>query len=116
MYIVDIMKRDDWLGGFEFMVLAALLRLEEQAYGVTIRQELELRTGRDISIGAVYSTLNRLETKGYVRSRFGEPTPERGGRSKRFFIATAAGVAAVQRSYRATRSLIAGLDLSRSQP
>lgn len=108
------MRRDYCLGGFEFIVLAALLRLEGQAYGVTVRQELEARTGRDVSIGAVYSTLNRLQEKGYVRSRFGDPTPERGGRSKRYFRATKAGMAAVQRTYQVTRGLVAGLDLIRS--
>src|SRR5258708_1229087 len=104
----------DYLGGFEFMVLVALLRLDEQAYGVTIRQELEARTGRPVSIGAVYSSVNCLEAKGYVRSRFGDPTPERGGRSKRFFRVTKAGEAAVKRSYEATRRLVAGLDFVRS--
>src|SRR5882724_10445863 len=104
------MQQDYCLGGFEFIVLAALLRLEEQAYGVTVRRELEARTGRDVSIGAVYATLNRLEAKGYVRSRFGDPTPERGGRSKRFFRVTKLGEAAVKRSYEATRRLVAGLD------
>ena len=104
----------DYLGGFEFMVLVALLRLGDQAYGVTIRQELETRTGRAVSIGAVYATLNRLEAKRYVKSRFGDPTPERGGRSKRFFRVTKPGEAAVKRSYEATRRLVAGLDFVRS--
>src|ERR1035438_7541497 len=108
------MQQDYCLGGFEFIVLAALLRLGEQAYGVTVRRELEARTGRDVSIGAVYSTLNRLEAKGCVRSRFGDPAPERGGRSKRYFRATRAGIAAVQRTYQTTQSLVAGLDLAGS--
>ena len=73
------------LGEFEHMIVLALLRLEDRAYGVTVRQEIESRTQREVSIGAVYATLERLETKGYVRSHRGEPTPERGGRSKRFF-------------------------------
>lgn len=100
----------DWLGGFESIVLLALLRLGEQAYGVTIRQEIEECTGRDVSIGAVYSTLTRLEGKGFVDSRMGDPTPERGGRSKRYFSITAKGTKALRNTYRATQNLALGLD------
>ena len=104
----------DSLGEFEHLILLALLRLEDRAYGVTVRQEIELRTKRDVSIGAVYATLDRLERKGYVKSRHGEPTPERGGRSKRFFRVSAKGVRAVNRTQRALQSMSAGLDLIRS--
>ena len=79
------------LGEFEALVLAALLRLGDQAYGVAIRREIEDRTGRSPSIGAVYTTLHRLEGKGLVTSRLGEPTPERGGRAKRYFEARPEG-------------------------
>ena len=96
------------------MIVLALLRLEDQAYGVTVRQEIEFRTKREVSIGAVYATLDRLEAKGYVKSRLGDPTPERGGRSKRFFHVTPKGVAAVNRTHRALRSMTEGLDLVRS--
>jgi PadR family transcriptional regulator PadR len=72
-------------------------RLSDQAYGVIVRQEIEVRTGREVSIGAIYATLGRLETKRYVNSYLGDPTPERGGRSKRFFHVTAKEVAAVNR-------------------
>jgi PadR family transcriptional regulator, regulatory protein PadR len=99
------------LGEFEHIIVLALLRLEDRAYGVTVRQEIELRTNREVSIGAVYATLNRLETKGYVKSRRGDPTPERGGRSKRFFRVTAKGVAAVSRTQRALQNMTEGLDL-----
>jgi len=92
----------------------ALLRLEDRAYGVTVRQEIEFRTKREVSIGAVYATLDRLEAKGYVKSRLGDPTPERGGRSKRFFQITPKGVAAVNRTHRALQSMTEGLDLVRS--
>ena len=105
------MSSRDYLGEFEHLVVLALLRLDENAYGVTVRQEIELRAEREVSIGAVYATLDRLETKGYVKSRHGEPTPERGGRSKRFFRVTAAGVAAVNRTHRALRNMTEGLDL-----
>jgi PadR family transcriptional regulator PadR len=108
------MSGRDYLGEFEHMIVLALLRLDERAYGVTVRQEIELRTKREVSIGAVYATLDRLETKGYVRSRYGEPTPERGGRSKRFFRATPKGVAAVNRTQRAFQRMTEGLDLVRS--
>lgn len=101
----------DSLGEFEHIVVLALLRLEGRAYGVTVRQEIEFRTKRDISIGAVYATLNRLETKGIVKSYRGDPTPERGGRSKRFFRVTARGVAAVNRTQRALQRMTEGLDL-----
>src|ERR1700724_3579976 len=103
----------DYLGEFEHIVVLALLRLEERAYGVSVRQEIELRTKREVSIGAVYATLDRLETKGYVKSHRGDPTPERGGRSKRFFNVTAKGVAAVNRAHRALHSMTEGLDLIR---
>jgi DNA-binding PadR family transcriptional regulator len=101
----------DYLGEFEHIVLLAVLRLDDQAYGVTVRREIESRTLREVSIGAIYATLDRLEAKGYVKSRAGDPTPERGGRSKRFFSVTAQGVSAVNRTHRAIRRLTEGLDL-----
>jgi PadR family transcriptional regulator PadR len=94
----------------------ALLRLEDRAYGVTVRQEIEFRIKREVSIGAVYATLDRLETKGYVKSHRGDPTPERGGRSKRFFRVTAKGVTAVNRTQRALQTMTKGLELIRSYP
>jgi PadR family transcriptional regulator PadR len=108
------MSTRDYLGEFEHIVVLALLRLEDRAYGVTVRQEIEFRTKREVSIGAVYATLDRLEIKGYVRSRLGEPTPERGGRSKRFFRVTAKGLAAVNRTHHAFQCMTQGLDLIRS--
>jgi DNA-binding PadR family transcriptional regulator len=108
------MPARDFLGDFEHIIVLALLRLEDQAYGVTVRQEIELRTEREVSIGAVYATLGRLETKGYVKSHRGDPTPERGGRSKRFFRVTAKGVAAVNRTQRALQSMTEGLGRIRS--
>jgi PadR family transcriptional regulator PadR len=113
-YIVCLMSSRDYLGEFEHIVVLALLRLGDRAYGVTVRQEIELRIGREVSIGAIYATLDRLQTKGYVQSRLGDPTPERGGRSKRFFHVSAKGMAAVNRKHRALQSMTAGLDLVRS--
>ncbi len=99
----------DHLGGFEHVVILALMRLREDAYGVTVRQEIEARTGREVSIGAVYATLDRLERKGYVKSHLGEPTAERGGRSKRFFRVTSGGKAVVKRTHAALSRLTDGL-------
>ena len=79
------------LGDVEHLVLLALLRLGEHAYGVPILEEIAARTGRRVSRPAVYIALRRLEAKGLVRSRMGEATPERGGRAKRYFTLTAAG-------------------------
>jgi PadR family transcriptional regulator PadR len=108
------MSGRDYLGEFEHIIILALLRLEDRAYGVTVRQEIEFRIKREVSIGAVYATLDRLEIKGYVKSHHGDPTPERGGRSKRFFRVTAKGVAAVNRTQGALQSMTEGLDLIRS--
>jgi PadR family transcriptional regulator, regulatory protein PadR len=107
------MSGRDFLGEFEHIVLLAVLRLDEQAYGVTVRREIEACTKREVSIGAVYATLDRLEGKGYVQSRSGDPTPERGGRSKRFFRVTAQGVSVVNRTQRALRTLSEGLEFLR---
>jgi PadR family transcriptional regulator PadR len=104
----------DYLGEFEHLIVLALLRLDDRAYGVTVRQEIEFRTKREVSIGAVYATLDRLESKGYVKSHRGDPTPERGGRSKRFFRVTAKGVKAVNRTQRALQSMTQGLDVAGS--
>lgn len=106
------MATRDYLGEFELIVILAVLRLSDSAYGVSIRQEIAERTGRDVSIGAVYATLDRLESKGYVRSRLGEPTPKRGGRPKRFFQITGKGVAAINRTQAAVQLLMEGLDFS----
>jgi len=108
------MSGRDYLGEFEHIIVLALLRLQNRAYGVTVRREIEFRTKREVSIGAVYATLDRLETKGYVTSHRGDPTPERGGRSKRFFRVTAKGMTAVNRTQRVLRSMTEGLDLIRS--
>jgi DNA-binding PadR family transcriptional regulator len=93
------------LGPFQQHVLYVLLRLGEKAYGMKIWQELQDRTGEAKSIGAVYSTLERLERKGFVSSWVGDPTPERGGRAKRYYSITGAGARALQESERMVTSL-----------
>jgi len=99
------------LGEFEQIVLLAILRLGDGAYGVSIRNEILSCTGRDATPGALYTTLDRLEEKSMVQSRLGDPTPQRGGRSKRFFTVTRGGVQAVAASQQAYRSLLRGLTL-----
>jgi DNA-binding PadR family transcriptional regulator len=83
---------------FEELVLLAVVRLRENAYGVTIRREIAERTGRDVSFGAVYTTLERLQRKGHVSSRLGDSTPERGGRAKRYFRIEAPGITALNKT------------------
>jgi DNA-binding PadR family transcriptional regulator len=92
--------KNPYPGEFEVIVLATLVRLGDDAYGMRIRQDIEERTGRAVSIGQVYATLRRLEAKGHVATTMGEPSPERGGRAKRFFRLTAIGSAALERSRR----------------
>jgi PadR family transcriptional regulator PadR len=99
------MSNRPYLGNFELMVLLAVIRLEDAAYGVTISRALETGTGREVGIGSVYAALDRLQEKRLVTSRLGEPTPERGGRAKRFFRVTEVGV----REARTTREVLTTL-------
>ena len=99
------------LGEFEQIVLLAIMRLGENAYGVTLREEIRARTDRHPTPGAVYTTVDRLEEKGLVSSRFGDPTPLRGGRAKRFFKVTAKGIAAVAQAQRSYQRLLDGLTI-----
>lgn len=100
----------DSLGEFEQSLLLAVAHLGTKAYGVTIRQEIEARTGRDVAVGAIYTSLQRLESKGYVKSALADPTPERGGRSKRYFTLRAAGAAALRQSRDRLARMWEGLD------
>jgi PadR family transcriptional regulator PadR len=90
------MKKNTPLGAFEELVVLAIISLDDNAYGVTIRQKIEAAAGRSVSVGAIYTTLERLEHKGLISSNLGEATPERGGRAKRFFKVEAAGVQTLQ--------------------
>ena len=101
------------LGEFEQLILLAILRLGDQAYGVTIRAELADRARRTITPGALYTALERLESKGLVTSRMGDPTPQRGGRAKRYVTVTAAGTQALTRAVHAYERLLDGLNLVR---
>ena len=98
------------LGDFEQLVLFGVLRLGDEAYGAKIRQEIHARSGRDVSINAVYTTLDRLEAKGLLRSWTGEPTAQRGGRRRKFYALRPAGTAALRHAYRTLRSMADGLE------
>ena len=97
------------LGEFEYLLLTAAARLGDDAYGAAIRQEIESATRRPCSIGALYTTLDRLETKGYVRTWMGEATPQRGGRPKRMVHVTAKGAQEAAAFYNAVISVSRGV-------
>ncbi|MDX1395776.1 MAG: helix-turn-helix transcriptional regulator [Gemmatimonadota bacterium] len=97
------------LGEFEQLILFALLRLGDDAYGVPIRQEIQRRTGRDVAQGAVYTALNRLADRGFVRSRLGETTPDRGGRRRKYYELEPAGARALHRSFTQVQEMATGL-------
>lgn len=94
----------------ELVVLLAVLGLKDEAYPVTIKEAIETRTHRSVSRAAVFITLERLEAKGLVSSRFGDPTPVRGGRAKRFFTVEPLGVEATRRALHVVTTLSAGLE------
>lgn len=102
-----------YLGEFEELVLLAIIALEDNAYGVSIRNLLEERTGRNISFGAIYTTLERLKKKGYISPRQGEPTNERGGRAKLYFDVEGLGEVALTETQKARNNM---LDLVRLKP
>jgi len=91
------------------MVMLALIRLGEDAYGVPISREIEASTGREVVVGSVYAALERMEQKGFVSSSLGEPTAERGGRAKRYFRVTTKGLREVRKTRQALISLWRGL-------
>jgi PadR family transcriptional regulator len=103
------MRKGNYLGNFDLMLLLAILRLDEDAYGVTIAQELEEQTGREVVVASVYATLERLQERGLVTSSVGESTPERGGRAKRYFRITTAGIREVRDARRSLMNLWKGL-------
>ena len=98
-----------YLGEFELLVLLAVLRLGGDAYGVTIRDEIERETTRAVAVGAIYKTLGRLEEKGYVSTRVGDPTPQRGGRRKKLYRVGPLGHKALKQSFADLRRLARGL-------
>ena len=99
-----------YLGEFEYAVLLAVLHLQEGAYAVPVRELIEERTGRPVARGALYTGLDRLESKGCLRSRMGEATEERGGKPKRYYTVTAAGMKAIRATHEALSSMAKGLE------
>lgn len=97
-------------GEFELLVLLAIMRLGDEAYGVTIREELERETSRTLTLGTVYKTVGRLEGKGYLETRMAPPTRERGGRRKKLYGLTPAGVEVARRSLVDLRRMMKGLE------
>ena len=96
------------LGEFEYFILSSAARLRDDAYGAAMRQDLEAMTGRQCSVGALYTTLDRLEQKGFIKTWMGEPTPERGGRAKRMVRITAKGSREAQAFYKAVMKASVG--------
>lgn len=102
-------------GEFEMLLMLAIMRLGEDAYGVTIREELENETSRVLTLGTVYKTLGRLEDKGHLQSCTSEPVPERGGRRKKLYELTPSGLTALQRSLADLASLTRGIEVELGQ-
>ncbi len=98
------------LGEFEHFVMLALVCLGDHAYGVTIKEEIETRTGREIYIGAVYTALARLQKNGYVAAEIGEPTAKRGGRRKKYYRLAGPGREALRQSHDALQGMTAGIE------
>jgi DNA-binding PadR family transcriptional regulator len=101
----------DTFGELEQLVLLAVMQAGDQAYGVVVQTAIRQKARRDLTLGTIYKTLSRLETKGFVTSQLGEPTAERGGRAKRYYRVTAAGRRALQQQLSALRAMAAGLDV-----
>src|ERR1700728_126865 len=102
---VELMADRSYLGEFELMLLLAVIRLGEEAYGVPVAHELEQYRGRIVSVGSVYAALERLEAKGLITSSLGDPTPERGGKAKRYFRITKEGLRQVHDTRRVLTKL-----------
>jgi DNA-binding PadR family transcriptional regulator len=109
------MTRRIYLGEMELMVLLAVVRLGDEAYGVPISKELLILANREVSVGSIYAALERLENKGFVSSSLGEPTPERGGRAKRYFRATPRGLRALNMTRAALTKLWSGIPLLKGE-
>jgi DNA-binding PadR family transcriptional regulator len=99
------MAERSYLGEFELMILLVVIHLGDEAYGVPISRELEAHRGRDVSVGSVYAALERLEGKGLVASNLGDPTPERGGKAKRYFRVTREGLRHVHNTRRVLKQM-----------
>jgi PadR family transcriptional regulator PadR len=107
--IIEIMAERGYLGEFELMILLSVVHLGEDAYGVPISREIERLRGRDVAVGSVYAALERMESKGLIASSLGDPTPERGGKAKRYFRVTKAGLRQVHETRRVLSQMWRGL-------
>ncbi len=103
------MAKGDHLGEFEHLVMLALLRLKEEAYGMRVRREIQNRVERSVAIGSVYATLDRLEQKGYAKSSFGASGPDGKGRPRKYFRLTPAGAQALRRRHDAIERMMEGV-------
>jgi len=110
------MKTPPYLGEFEYVVLLAVLQLRDGAYAVPVRELIEGRTSRSVARGALYTALERLEAKGCLKSVSREPSPERGGRPRRYFTVTSTGMASLRTTHAALRNLATGLESVLEQP
>jgi PadR family transcriptional regulator PadR len=106
---IDEMASRGYLGNFELMILLAIMRIGDEAYGVPISDEIAANTGRTVVLGSVYAALERLERRGVVTSLLGEPRAERGGRAPRYFRITASGLREVRTAHKALTTLWRGL-------
>ena len=107
---------DTYLGEFEQIVLLAILRLGDDAYAIPVREEIERRTGRAVARGALYTALERLEAKGYLKSRMGDPTDDRGGKPRRYFTLTPLGMRALRTTHASLANLTRGLEALLERP
>ena len=110
------MPHRNYLGQFEFMTLIAMMRLDEEAYGVSIAREIERAGGRDVALASLYLTLGRLEANGLIESKRGEPTPERGGRAKTYFHVTTKGMREARHARRALMNFWDSVPALREEP
>jgi len=108
-YNIENMGGRDYLSQLELMVLLAILRIRENAYGMSLAREIEQHSGRELALASIYSALERLEERGLVRSQRGVPTPERGGKARTYFDVTAAGLRALRSAHATFSRLSAGL-------
>jgi PadR family transcriptional regulator PadR len=107
-----VANKESYLGEFEHIILLTIMRLKDEATGVNVRQQIKELIDRDVSIGALYATIDRLEKKSYITSRSGQPTPERGGRAKRYFTVTQSGIITLEDTKRRLDTLWCGLALN----
>ena len=105
-----------YLGEFEYAVMLAVLHLDEDAYAVPMRELIEQRTGRPVARGALYTGLDRLESKGCLKSRMGDPSEERGGKARRYYSVTASGMKAIRATHEALSSMTRGLETILEKP